>query len=318
MKRIGQAFTRHLRTWAARRHGSDPLPHTVQRRRIYILPTRFGLTVAALLVAMLIAGLNYGSNLALGFAFLMASLVIVAMHHCHRNLLQVSVDVQTTADGFAGEYAALDFRIDNKSNFDRYDLEIHCRDATPLIFGVPRRCTAMQQTRLPCALRGVVEVPQWELRTRHPFGWFRAWTYVQAPLTVFVAPSPRGDRELSASGHSGADHLSHMPTGDEEFAGLRAYRPGDALKHMAWKVIARGQDAAVRQYSTPRARADWLDYAALSGLDAPARLRQLCRWIVDRDARGQPYGLRLPGLSIAPAIGFTHRRLCLRALAAFK
>ena len=318
MKRIGPAFTRRLRIWAARRHGSDRLPHTVQRRRIYILPTRFGLTVAALLVAMLIAGLNYGSNLALGFAFLMASLVIVAMHHCHRNLLQVSVDAQPTADGFEGEHAALDFRIDNPSNFDRYDLEIHCRDATPRIFGVPRRSTVTHQSRLPCASRGMLEIPQWELRTRYPFGWFRAWTYVQAPLTVFVAPAPRGDQNLVASGDSGADQLSRLQTGDDEFAGLRAYRPGDALKHMAWKVIARGQDAAVRQYSTPAARADWLDYAALPGLDASTRLRQLCRWIVDRDARGQPYGLRLPGLSIAPTTGLAHRRLCLRALAAFK
>ncbi len=43
--------------------------------------------LASLLVAMLIAGLNYNSNLGLAFAFLMVSLALVAMHHCHRNLL---------------------------------------------------------------------------------------------------------------------------------------------------------------------------------------------------------------------------------------
>ena len=57
----------------------------INRRRIYILPTRFGLMLGALLVAMLIAALNYNSNLGLAFAFFMASLVLVAMHHCHRN-----------------------------------------------------------------------------------------------------------------------------------------------------------------------------------------------------------------------------------------
>lgn len=315
--RIGQAFTRRLRTWAARRHGPDPLPHTVQRRRIYILPTRFGLVVAALLVAMLIAGLNYSSNLALGFAFLMASLVIVAMHHCHRNLLRVSVDVPPTADGFEGGHAPLEFRIDNSAGFDRYDLEIHCRDAPPLIVAVRRRASVTQQMRLPCESRGVLAIPQWELRTRYPFGWFRAWTYVQAPLRVFVAPAPRGDLTVAATGESGHQQLDRRQAGDEDFAGLRAYRPGDPLKQMAWKVLARGRDAAVRQYSTPSARADWLDYASLSGLDATARLRQLSRWIIDRDARGEPYGLRLPGQSIAPATGPAHRRLCLRALAAF-
>ena len=64
----------------------------INRRRIYILPTRFGLMLGALLVAMLIAALNYNSNLGLAFAFFMASLVLVAMHHCHRNLLGLAID----------------------------------------------------------------------------------------------------------------------------------------------------------------------------------------------------------------------------------
>ncbi len=267
---------------------------------------------------MLIAGLNYSSNLALGFAFLMASLAIVAMHHCHRNLLEVILDAQPSGDAFEGQQAAMEFRIANPSNFDRYDLEIHCRDAPPLIFHAARRATTVQHGQLPCAKRGVWVIEQWELRTRHPFGWFRAWTYVQAPLTVFVAPAPRGDLESPASDGSGAERRRHARAGEEEFAGLRAYRPGDALKHMAWKVIARGQDAAVRQYSDQSASAEWLDFAALPGLDAEARLRQLCRWILDRDSRGLSYGLRLPGVSINPATGAVHRRTCLRALAAFK
>ncbi|MBS0399011.1 MAG: DUF58 domain-containing protein, partial [Proteobacteria bacterium] len=72
------AFMHAIRRWAARRHGIDRLPHRVTRRRIYIVPTRSGALLAALLFAMVIAALNYGSNLALGFAFLMASLSVVA------------------------------------------------------------------------------------------------------------------------------------------------------------------------------------------------------------------------------------------------
>ena len=43
--------------------------------------------------------------------------------------------------------------------------------------------------------RGVVGIAQWEVRTRYPFGWFRAWTYVQAPLRILVAPAPSGGRD---------------------------------------------------------------------------------------------------------------------------
>ncbi len=37
---------------------------------------------------------------------------------------------------------------------------------------------------------------QFELRTRYPFGWFHAWTYVQGALTAYVAPAPLGSGTL--------------------------------------------------------------------------------------------------------------------------
>src|SRR5271156_5580987 len=115
-----------LSAWTARRDGPDSLPITIHRRRIYILPTRFGIMLAALLFAMLIAGLNYNSNLGLAFAFLMVSLVLVAMHHCHRNLLGLSVDLNVEVDAFAGRDAAFDFMLRNQSAMDRSDIEVRC------------------------------------------------------------------------------------------------------------------------------------------------------------------------------------------------
>jgi len=313
-----QSLARRLRKWAARRHGTDQLPYAVQRRRIYILPTRFGMMLAALLIAMLIAGLNYGSNLALGFAFLMASLAIVAMHHCHRNLLDLTVDADSTADGFALDSAVLRFRISNTAGFGRYDLEIRGGDSEKCIFASAAHSTQDLSIALPSPARGVTRLPQWELRTRYPFGWFRAWTYVQSPIDVFIAPSPRGHRALPATAAGAAGPRTESRSdGEEEFAGLRAYRPGDALKHMAWKVVARGQEPAVRQYADLAASPEWIDWEYLPGVDPEKRLQQLCRWILDSDAQGRRFGLRIPGATVDPAIGPAHRRACLRALAAF-
>lgn len=314
--RLQRAFAARLRRWAARRHGEDRLPHRIGRRRIYILPTRFGAVLAMMLVAMLVAGLNYGSNLALGFAFLMASLAIVAMHHCHRNLLDVVVDVQSDADGFAGGTALLPFTLRNAAGIDRYDLEVRCEGAEPAIVHLREGAAAYVQVVVPCERRGVLVLRQWELRTRFPFGWFRAWTYVHVPLRIHVAPAPRGEREASNTTGAGQGPAGSRQ-GDEEFAGLREYRPGDALKHMAWKVIARGQPAAVRHYADPQADPAWLDYEDLGGLPAEDRLAQLCRWMLDREARGARYGLRLPGQRVPLGSGAAHRRACLRALAGF-
>jgi len=320
---LRHAAARTLRAWAARRFGIDALPHTISRRRIYILPSAYGIALAGIIIAMLLAALNYGSNLGLAFAFLMASIALVGMHHCHRNLLGLKVDAQREVDGFAGDLAAMQFALRNESGLDRWDVEIRCpgtvTGAGKVATSAAVAARAQQQLKLaiPTPRRGITRVTQFELCTRYPFGWFRAWSYVHAPLTIYVAPHPHGERPLSAAGAAhGAAAIADIP-GDEDFAGLRTYAPGIPLKHMAWKVLARGREAAVRNYSSIVAQPEWLDWFALEDLEPEARLSQLCRWVLDVDAAGRPYGMRLPGLQLEIGRGAAHRSACLRALASF-
>ena len=98
MVSLRQSAVNRFRARIIRRHGSDRLPMSISRRRIYILPTRFGFMLGAILIAMLVAGLNYNSNLALAFAFLMSSMALVTMHHCNRNMLRLSVDASIEVD----------------------------------------------------------------------------------------------------------------------------------------------------------------------------------------------------------------------------
>jgi uncharacterized protein (DUF58 family) len=306
-----------LRAWSARRHGRDTLPLAIHRRRIYILPTRFGLMLAALLVAMLIASLNYNSNLALAFAFVMVSLALVAMHHCHRNLLALSVDVRAETDALAGGEACFDFVLRNDSPVERSDLQVRCGKDARAITSVSAHTHERVTVCIPVATRGVSRFRQFELRSDHPFGWFRAWTYAQASLTAYVAPAPRGERAIAATSASVGQALRAETRGDEDFAGLRAYQPGVSLKHMAWKVLARGGEPAVRNYSGLAANPEWLDWSSLEGLDTEARLSQLCRWVLDSEAAQRPYGLRIPGTELFPACGPAHRSACLRSLACY-
>jgi uncharacterized protein (DUF58 family) len=315
MSTVRQAAIGKLRAWSARRHGRDSLPIKISRRRIYILPTRFGVMLASMLVAMLIAGLNYNSNLGLAFAFLMVSLALVTMHHCNRNLLGLRVDVTTEVDAFAGREASFEFVLQNDSNVDRGDIEIRCLTAAG-ICSVAARSSEPVLVDVPVPQRGVTRLAQFELRTRYPFGWFHAWTYVQGSLTAYVAPSPRGNRTLPSAGGSGAA-LRSEARGEEDFAGLRAYEPGVPLKHMAWKVLARGGEAAVRSYTSLAAQPEWLEWSSLPGQDTETRLSQLCLWVLESEAAQRIYGLRIPGKEIPPARGAAHRFACLRALAVY-
>ncbi len=286
------------------------------------------MALAPLLLAMLIAGLNYSSNLGLAFGFLMASLLLVAMHHCHRNLLGLGVDVTPEIDAIAGELVRFEFLLRNDAGIERCDIEIRCDSnagaaarsdgsTAMAIVSVPANGYNHAAVSWPAMNRGVIRLARFELRTRHPFGWFRAWTYVQAPLTAFVAPRPSSDRDLpwAAAASGAAAHAEFR--GDEDFAGLRSYEAGVPLKHMAWKVLARGGEPAVRSYSGLAAHPEWLDWSSLDRLDSEARLSQLCRWVLDAEAARRSYGLRLPGTEILPSHGARHRSACLRALARF-
>ncbi len=318
MNRLRLAAATRLRAWAARRHGDDSLPLRIHVRRIYILPTRYGLVLAALVVAMLLAGLNYNSNLGLAFGFLMASIAMVAMHHCHRNLLGLLVDADTEADGFAGAGAQLRYLLQNDSAADRHDIEIRCAPGAAAIAGVPAGTSRRISVALPTPARGVMSVRQCELRTTYPLGWFRAWTYVQAPVTVFVAPRPQGTQMQPPAAAADGQAALARQRGDEDFAGLGPYTPGIPLKHMAWKTLARSGEPAVRNYLASSGSPQWLDWDLLAGNPAEVRLSQLCRWVLDADAARRTYGLRLPDLELAPDRGAVHREACLRALARFE
>jgi uncharacterized protein (DUF58 family) len=268
-----------------------------------------------MLIAMLIAALNYNSNLGLAFAFLMMSVALVTMHHCNRNLLGLQVDVATEVDAFAGREANFAFVLRNDSNIERRDVEICCMSAAG-VRSIPARSSETVAVALPVPHRGVVRVAQFELRTRYPFGWFHAWTYVQGSLTASVAPAPRGRGRGPASGGSGSASRSEA-RGDEDFAGLRAYEPGVPLKHMAWKVLARGGEAAVQSHTSLAAQPEWLEWSSLEGRDPETRLSQLCLWVLESEAAQQVFGLRIPGKEIPPARGAAHRFACLRALATY-
>jgi uncharacterized protein (DUF58 family) len=198
---------------------------------------------------------------------------------------------------------------------DRRDIEVRCMKAAGM-GSVAAGDSETIEVVAPVAQRGIMRVSQFEMRTRYPFGWFYSWTYVQGSITIYVAPAPVGNRTLpSGAAEGGSSHSEAR--GDEDFSGLRAYEPGVPLKHMAWKVLARGGEPVVRSYSSLAAKPEWLDWSLLVGLDTEARLSQLCLWILESDAAQRPYGLRLPGKELAPSGGAAHRFACLRALATF-
>ena len=84
----------------------------VGARRIYILPTRYGMIYATLLFLMLIGAVNYGNNPAHLLTFLLAGLGSNAIYLTWRNLRGLSVHCDGSAPVFAGQPAGFVVRLD--------------------------------------------------------------------------------------------------------------------------------------------------------------------------------------------------------------
>ncbi len=301
--------------WMRRRQGPDALPLTLARRRLYILPTRAGLTFAALLFLMLLAGLNYGNSLALFLTFLLAGFALVGMQQCHRNLQGTALVAARAPPVFAGTAASLHVTLGNSALWPRLQLEAAADDQPLVSADVPANGEQHLQLPLPVRARGVWDIGRVRLATAQPFGLFRAWTWVYAPLQLLVYPRPYGVLPMPAApGRKPGTH-SQGSAGADEWLTLRPFREGDSPRQVDWKAYAREAPLLVKEYSPPGAETRLFEFARLTDPDIEARISQLARWVVDAEARGDRYALVLPQVRILPDRGPQQRHRCLAALA---
>jgi len=314
---LKENLRRRMGAWARRRQGDDRLPIVISARRVYILPTRAGLAFAALLLVMLLAGLNYANSVALLITFLLAGFGMIAMHLTHRNLTGVALRTVAGVDAFVGEHGRLLVTLENSADTARLALECEVAGGARASVDVPASGTARADLGLSLVRRGRLGIDRITLSTRFPFGLFRAWTYVHIKTGLLAWPVPRGRRETPPEAASGGNAPSVHRVGDEEWAGLREFRSGDSPRQVAWGAYARGRGLLVKTYQSPVAHHRLFDLAAVPGADLEQRLEQLSAWIVAAHARGERYGLRLAEQVLPPDGGNEHRARCLNGLALF-
>ncbi|HUP92800.1 MAG TPA: DUF58 domain-containing protein [Solimonas sp.] len=305
--------------WVMRRVKRLPGPIVITRNRVYILPTRFGYAFAAMALVMLMGSMNYSNSMGFMLTFLLGGLGLVCMHYTHGNLAFVQLRPGRAKPVFAGEIAHFEVQVENPAPRPRYSLALAWpRDTSPVLAAdVEGENAALMRIALPAAQRGWLKASVFSVSTEFPLGLFHAWTWAELDMAclVYPKPAPPGRLPPPASGASGLH--SSGKSGQDEFAGLRAYQRGDALKSIHWKSLPKLQAPMIKQFTELLDLEFWLDWALLPDLDTEARLSQLTRWALDAELQGRNYGLRLPGLTIAPHHGEHHQQECLKALALY-
>ena len=297
----------------ARPRQPESLPVSFDRRRVYILPTRFGLFFSLLLLAMWLGGLNYNNNPALMLGLLLAGAANTSLLAAHLQLTGLQITAIGAEPVPAG--APLELRVHARAEpgRQRRGLRVECEGVATILSLADGNGQATLS--LPTHQRGWLDPERIRISTTRPLGLARAWAYVwpDAPLLVYPTPELHGPPLPEGAGANALARL--RPTGDDVHH-LRAYRRGDARRAIAWKPSARRDALLVREYEQPLGADVVLDWRQLTALPYEARIRRLARWVDEAEREGRRYRLDLPGQpSLGPASGVQHRHVCLRALA---
>ncbi|MDN3554520.1 DUF58 domain-containing protein [Halomonas maura] len=282
---------------------SAPLGEPLPQKRLFLLPTRFGLGWAALIPVLVLFGINYQNSLAHALAFWLFALGVVVIFRAWRNLLGVRLALRQPAEVFAGGEARLGIVASARRPRTALRVSAEGRAAQLDI------CAGHGETELavPAPRRGVVALPVLRLETRWPLGLVRAMAWQDHDTELVVWPRPLVE-EASAHRPEGQG----LDSGD--FAGLRRFVQGDSPTRLAWKQWSRTGTLATKAFEAPPRESLWLDYQACRG-DPERRLSVLCGRVLAHHRAGDRYGLRLPGQVLAPGEGEAQRRAALDALA---
>lgn len=290
---------------------------TLDQRRIFILPTGYGMLFLAVALALFIGGINYENNLLLSFSFFLGSLFNVAIWHTFRNLSGVTLQAGRMRPGFAGAKGALEVHVVALPRRGHTGLWLSWPGSVARELSVSAAQQQQVWLDLPLAHRGKVYAGRLRVETRFPLGLLRAWSLVDLDHWCLAWPQPIESSQCPASG--GDDELGEHARleGHDDFDGLRHYVPGDSLRAIHWKSLARETGLATKVFTDPTEGRRWLEWDRMAGLEIELRLSYLCWWALSLEKENQPYGLRMPGAELPPAVGAEHQQQVLRQLALF-
>jgi uncharacterized protein (DUF58 family) len=306
-------------SWAERRlpaltrlRPREPLPVTLHRRRIYIVPTGFGVGFAVLLGVMLVGALNYANNAALMLTCLLGAATAGSMLVAFRVLNGLALGGLRSDTARVGERVRVTLDL-HATQRERTAVRLDI-DGTECALTVPAGGSATAEFELQGEHRGWVPLPRIRVHTRWPLGLFRAWSWVHPDAAVLVYPLPEAAGPSPFAPDGDADR--GRPRAGDELAALRDYRPGDPRRQIAWKLSARHHGLLVKDMEQPAPKEDWrLDWDGVHGLDNESRIARLARWVDEARHDGRRWSLRLPDAFFDTAQGDEHYHRCMTALA---
>jgi uncharacterized protein (DUF58 family) len=301
----------------------------MKREAIRLRPSGRWIIFGVVLGCMYLAAVNYANNLIYAILYLIASLTFVSIFHTWRNLASLEVEHIRVNPAFAGEEVRVEIHLRNPGkhtiyglNFARYDVTMGLtRRPQPLrnrgggVVRLPPGDSCAVEAVFPSGRRGIYRFETLLVWSSFPFGLISAAVRVPVDSVYFIYPQPKGSGVWPTMHPSGDEGSPNSRGPGDDFAGVRAYMPGESLRHVDWKAYARGRPLSVKQFTGGEGRELWFDAGELARFPLEDRLSQLALWIVNAEEEEIPYILRLGRTMLPLGIGPAQSRRALEILA---
>jgi uncharacterized protein (DUF58 family) len=300
--------------------GAEPLPIALHRRRIYVLPTRFGLTYSCILIVMLLGALNYSNNPAMLLTCLLGAAAYQSVFTAFRTLNRIELRAIRARPCHAGETLRLELHFEATRN-PRRALRLRMEGTTAgvansdeIIFDIAQESHAIVAATIPALRRGWQTIGRIRVWSEYPFGLFHVWSWLHPQFSALIYPRVEQNPPPLPESGGGASAATVQRAGDE-FSMLRDYHAADPRRLIAWKASARHDKLLVKEFDRPRSRETVIAWTASEGLDQEARISRMAAWVELAAQQRIAYSLHLPAQRIGPGLGADHEQACLRALA---
>lgn len=316
---LRQAWRQRMNAWLDRR--IPPASHyRLSRQNLFIFPSHTGWVYLCLTLAIFLLGSNYENNLVLALAYLLFSLFVISIHHCHHNLSGLTVEALTAPIGYTGQ--SLRFAVQLQTTRPRHDLQLSATEGLGEHLAELAHREQLGVTFI-ATQRGWLQPGRLRIASQWPLGLLECWTQLDLQQVGLAYPKPqRCDLQLQAG--NTAPTATNMPAttsqnaGMDEMQGVRPYRVGESLSQIAWKQVAQGRGFVSKEFMTPIPQMCWLELHKTTGQTLEERLSKLCYQLQTLEQQGAHYGLLLGSQSIAPNEGPHHQTRCLTALALYE
>ncbi len=315
MKLIGNIKKRFY-NWIDARLPANP-EIQLRQRNIYILPTRYGWLMLAIILLILIAATNYQNNMGFMAGFVLLAIGALSIFYTYRNLRHLKIRVLKPQAVYAGDNVSLSLEVINSTEQFRASVGFGETKKKTSLIDIPNSDKAYYQESFPAHKRGWFVYPRMAVTSVFPFGIFQVWSWFKSPYKALIYPKPIAPSSPLDAGVNGEEDGSTSVKGSEDFYSVKEYQPGDPLKQVMWKAFARERGILTKEFEDKVGEQQLFSWQSVAHFEKELALSYLCHELIEANSKGIDFGLQMPSKKIDLGKGDKHLYQCLEVLALF-